>query len=371
MKLRSVRLSVIRMPLKRPFVTHLGAVSEREAILVEAEGEEGIVGYGEGVAFSSPWYTEETVQTSYHVLRDFLIPILRTQALTHPADAGRLFRSVRRNHMAKSAIETALWDLQAKREGVPLWRLLGGTGDSVPAGVVVATPDPSAAVAQIEEYLEQGYQRVKVKIRPGQDVEYLARLRKRFPDLSLMADANGAYSLNGADRLKALDEFGLVMIEQPLPAGDLVDHAELQSRLATPIGLDESIATYEDARTALALGSCRAISIKMARVGGLGEAKRIHDLCVARGIPVCAGGMIEFGISRAHNLALASLPGFTIPGDISGSDRFWEEDIIEPAIRVEGGAIALPDRPGIGFEINRKRLREVTLFSEVFPFAQG
>lgn len=367
MRLRSVRLTVIRMPLRRPFVTHLGAVSEREAIIVEVEGQDGVTGCGEGVAFSSPWYTEETVQTCYHVLRDFLIPILKVKALSHPADAARAFRAVKRNHMAKSAIETALWDLQAKREGVPLWRLLGGTGSPVPSGVVVADPDPSAAASQIEAYLEQGYRRVKVKIGPGRDVDYIAALRTRFPDLPLIADANAAYTLADADRLRVLDEFGLLMIEQPLAAGDLVDHAELQSMIATPICLDEGIATYEDARTAIRLGSCRAVSIKMARVGGLGEAKKIHDLCAASGIPVCAGGMIEFGVSRAHNLALASLPGFTVPGDISGSDRFWEEDIIEPAIRVEGGAVALPDRPGIGFEINRRRLREVALSSEVFP----
>lgn len=366
--LKSVKMSVIKMPLKQPFITHLGTVSEREAIIIEAVGQEGAIGYGEGVAFTSPWYTEETVHTSWHVIRDFLIPLLRTKELSHPGDAYRLFSSVRRNNMAKSAIETALWDLQAKREGVPLWKLLGGTADSIPSGVVVGNPDLSVAIRQVDGYLAQGYQRVKVKISPDHDVEYIAELRKVFPELPLMADANSAYSLKDADRLKGLDEFGLLMIEQPLDVDDIVDHAKLQSQIATPICLDESIVTCEDARKAIELGSCKVINIKMGRVGGLGEAKRIHDLCLAKGIPVWAGGMIEFGISRAHNLALASLPGFTIPGDISGSDRYWEEDIIEPEIQVEKGSITLPQRPGIGFEINKKRLKEVTVFEETFQF---
>jgi o-succinylbenzoate synthase len=367
-RLKSVKLSVIKMPLKQPFITHLGTVSYREAIIVEAEGKEGAIGYGEGVAFSSPWYTEETVQTSYHILKDFLIPLLQFREISHPDEVFRMFSSVRRHHMAKSAIETALWDLQAKREGVPLWRLLGGTAESIPSGVVVGNPDLSLSIKQIEEFIKQGYQRVKVKISPEYDVDYIAEIRKQFPDLPLMADANSAYSLKDTDRLKALNEFELLMIEQPLDVDDIVDHAKLQSQISTPICLDESIVSFDDARKAIELGSCKVINIKMGRVGGLGEAKRIHDFCLSKGIPVWAGGMIEFGVSRAHNLALASLPGFTIPGDISGSERYWEEDIIEPKIQVENGSIVLPDRPGIGFDVNEKRLKEVTVFEEIFQF---
>lgn len=368
MKIKSIKLSLIKMPLKQPFTTQLGTVTEREAMIVEVEGQDGAFGYGEGVAFSSPWYTEETVQTSWHVLKDFIIPLIKEKGIAHPEGSFALFSSIRRNHMAKAAIETAFWDLQAKREGKPLSKLLGGTLNSIPSGVVVGNPNMPAAISQIEDYLEQGYKRVKVKISPENDIRYIAEIRKKFPDLPLMADANSAYSLGDVERLKALDEFSLLMIEQPLEYDDIVDHAKLQAQISTPICLDESIVTFDDARKAVELGSCKVINIKIGRVGGLGEAKRIHDFCAEKGIPVWAGGMIEFGISRAHNLALASMPGFTIPGDISGSDRYWEEDIIEPEIKVQHGSIILPDKPGIGFELNRKRLEEVTLYEEKIIF---
>ncbi|MEH7886131.1 o-succinylbenzoate synthase [Bacillus sp. JJ1609] len=368
MNIKSVKLSLIKMPLKQPFATHLGTVDEREAMIVEVEGNDGVSGYGEGVAFSSPWYTEETVQTSWHVLKDFIIPLIKKKGIAHAEEAFALFSSIRRNHMAKAAIETALWDLQAKRESKPLSKLIGGTVDTIPSGVVVGNPNLSAAITQIESYLEKGYNRVKVKISPENDIQYIAGLRKKFPDLPLMADANSAYTLEDVERLKALDEYGLLMIEQPLEYDDIVDHAKLQSQISTPICLDESIVTFDDARKAVELGSCKVINIKIGRVGGLREAKRIHDFCAVKEIPVWVGGMIEFGISRAHNLALATLPGFTIPGDISGSDRYWEEDIIDPEIKVNGGFINLPDRPGIGFELNRKRLKEVTIFEEKIIF---
>lgn len=368
MDIKAIKLSIVKMPLKHPFTTHLGSVTEREAIIVEVEDRNGLIGYGEGVAFSSPWYTEETVNTSYHVLKDFLIPLLSKKGISHPEDAYFLFSSVRRNHMAKAALETALWDLQAKIEGLPLSRLLGGTMEAIPAGVVVGNPNLPEALKQIDSYLKQGFKRVKVKISPEADFHYISEIRKQYPDLPLMADANSAYSLEDVDRLKALDEFGLLMIEQPLGYDDIIDHAKLQSQLETPICLDESIVTFDDARNAVELGSCKVINIKIGRVGGISEAKRIHDYCVSKEIPVWAGGMIEFGISRAHNIALASLPGFTIPGDISGSDRYWEEDIIEPEIMVDKGKIKIPERPGIGFELNRKRMNEVTVFEERFEF---
>lgn len=368
MNIKSIKLSVVNMPLKQAFTTHLGSVTEREAIIVQVEDQNGILGLGEGVAFSSPWYTEETVQTSWHVLKDFLVPLLRAKEITHPDEAFGLFSSVRRNHMAKAAIETALWDLQAKQEGIPLAKLIGGTMESIPSGVVVGNPDLAEAIKQIEGYLDLGYERVKVKISPENDIQYIGEIRRRFPELALMADANSAYSLGDADRLRALDDYGLLMIEQPLEYDDIIDHAKLQSQIATPICLDESIVTFDDARKAVELGSCKVINIKIGRVGGTGEAKRIHDFCISKGIPVWAGGMIEFGISRAHNIALASMPGFTIPGDISGSDRYWVEDIIEPEIKVLNGSINVPDRPGIGYGLNRKRLSEVTIFEETFHF---
>ncbi|MBS8265339.1 o-succinylbenzoate synthase [Mesobacillus boroniphilus] len=368
MDIKAVKLSIVKMPLKLPFTTHLGSVTEREAIIVEVEDRNGFIGYGEGVAFSSPWYTEETVNTSYHVLKDFLIPLLNKKGINHPDEAYLLFSTVRRNHMAKAALETALWDLQAKIESLPLSKLIGGTIEAIPAGVVVGNPDLPEALKQIEGYLEQGFQRVKVKISPEDDFQYISEIRKQFPDLPLMADANSAYSLEDVARLKALDEFGLLMIEQPLGYDDIIDHAKLQSQIETAICLDESIVTFDDARKAVELGSCKVINIKIGRVGGMGEAKRIHDYCVSKGISVWAGGMIEFGISRAHNIALASLPGFTIPGDISGSDRYWEEDIIDPEITVHNGMIRIPERPGIGYELNKKRMKEVTVFEERFEF---
>ncbi|WP_079510359.1 o-succinylbenzoate synthase [Mesobacillus jeotgali] len=366
MDIKSVCLSVIKMPLKQPFMTHLGSVTDREAIIVEVEDRNGIAGYGEGVAFTSPWYTEETVQTSFHMLKDFLIPLLKEKGISHPDEAFALFSSVRRNHMAKASLETALWDLHAKREGISLSKIIGGTMSAIPAGVVVGNPNLAEVLKQIESYLEQGFKRVKVKISPDADFQLISGIRKQFPDLPLMADANSAYSLRDVDRLKALDEFGLLMIEQPLGFDDIIDHAKLQEKIKTPICLDESIVTFEDARKAVELGSCGVINIKLGRVGGLNEAKRIHDYCHSKGIPVWAGGMIEFGISRAHNIAIASLPGFMIPGDISGSDRYWEQDIIQPEIKVENGMINVPGSPGIGVELNRKRMKEVTVIEERF-----
>ncbi|MBT2640385.1 o-succinylbenzoate synthase [Bacillus sp. ISL-39] len=368
MDIKAVHLSIIKLPLKHPFTTHLGSVTEREAIIVAVEDRNGYIGYGEGVAFSSPWYTEETVQTSYHMLKDYLIPLLKNKGISHPDQAFDLFSSVRRNHMSKAGLETALWDLQAKKEGVPLSALIGGTTEAIPAGVVVGNPSLTEALKQIEGYLKQGFKRVKVKISPEDDFHFISKIRKQYPNLPLMADANSAYSLKDVDRLKALDEFGLLMIEQPLGFDDIVNHATLQKQIDTPICLDESIVTFDDARKAIELGSCKIINIKIGRVGGLGEAKRIHDYCHSKGIPVWAGGMIEFGISRAQNIALASLPGFTIPGDISGSDRYWEQDIIMPEIKVENGMIKVPDSPGIGFELNRKRMKEVIVFEERFEF---
>ncbi|MDQ0196907.1 o-succinylbenzoate synthase [Neobacillus ginsengisoli] len=367
-KLSSVKLYVIKMPLKSPFLTHLGAVNEREGIIVEVTDADGISGFGEGVAFSSPWYTEETVESSLHMLTDFLIPLLQKQPIKHPEDALTLFKSIKRNNMAKAAIETALWDLYAKKMSLPLSKILGGTREKIPSGVVVATDSVANALKQIEAYLDEGYQRMKIKINPNQDYFFLSEIRRYYPDLPIMADANSSYSLKDMDRLKALDDFHLLMIEQPLAHDDIIDHALLQKEINTPVCLDESIVTFDDARKAIELGSCKVINIKVGRVGGLYEAKRIHDFCVEKDIHVWCGGMIEFGVSRAHNIALASLPGFSIPGDISASDRFWEQDIITPEVTVENGYVTVPQKPGIGFEINLKRLNELLLDKRVFTF---
>lgn len=368
MKIDSVKLSIIKVPLKSPFGTHLEKVIDREAIIVEITGRDGVRGYGEGVAFSSPWYTEETVKTSYHMLKDFLLPLLEKNPINHPAEASEVFSKIRRNPMAKAALETALWDLYAKEQNLSLSRLIGGKVDRIPSGVVVATASLPEAIQQTENYLAKGYRRVKIKISPKNDIELVSELRKRFPSLELMADANSAYTLNDLNRLKALDEYGLLMIEQPLGHDDIIDHSLIQKELTTPICLDESIVSFDDARKAIELGSCRVINIKIGRVGGLETAMKIHDFCLKKRIPVWCGGMIEFGISRAHNIALASLQGFTIPGDISGSNRYWEEDIIIPEVTVNNGHIEVPKGPGIGFKINQKRLSEITVFEETIIF---
>ncbi|MDP4163501.1 MAG: o-succinylbenzoate synthase, partial [Bacillota bacterium] len=307
------------------------------------------------------WYTEETVKTSLHMMSDFLIPLLKQRPVSHPDETLALFASIRGNKMAKAALEMALWDLYAKRKLLPLSRVLGGTQERIPAGVVIATDSISSAIEQIEHYLLEGYQRIKLKIHPGHDISVLADIRRHYPDLPIMADANSAYTLKDADRLKALDEFRLLMIEQPLAHDDIIEHSFLQKQLKTPICLDESIHSFDDVRKAVEFGSCQIINIKIGRVGGLLEAKKIHDYCVEREIKVWCGGMIEFGVSRAHNIALASLPGFTIPGDISASSRFWEQDIILPEVIVEKGFVKVPDAPGIGFSINAQRLKQVTL----------
>ncbi|MCR2821765.1 o-succinylbenzoate synthase [Lederbergia panacisoli] len=366
-----VCLSLIEMPLKKPFTTHLGTVKKRQSIIIEVVDADGVSGFGEAVAFSSPWYTEETTATVLHMLKDFLIPKLFKEKINHPKEVSSLFDSIRRNEMAKAGIESAIWDLYAKKQNQSLSRLLGGTRREIPAGAVVATQDIHKALKQIEIFQNQGYQRIKVKINPEIDVVLLKEIRKVYPDIPLMADANSAYTLADADHLKALDEFKLMMIEQPLSVTDIIDHAMLQKQISTPICLDESITSFHDAYSAIKLGSCRIMNIKMGRVGGMENARRIHNLCVDHQIQVWCGGMIEFGVSRAHNIALASLSGFTIPGDLVSSNHYWEEDIIEPIIEVKNGIISVPVEAGIGFSINRKRLKEVTIFNEEYKKGKG
>ncbi len=353
--------------MKTPFTNSLTTVTDRELILVEVEDESGRIGWGECSAFSSPWYTEETIGTAWHVMEDFLIPRLLHTSLHHPRDVAERFQPIRRHPMAKAAIEGAVWDVWCKAEGIPLARALGGTRERIASGVAVGAGDLGVMVETIRCRVEQGYCRVKVKVKPGADIKVLKRIRLEFPDLPLMADANSAYTLEDVDHLKQLDDFSLMMLEQPLAADDIVDHARLQAELSTPICLDESLHSAADVRRALELGSCRVVNVKPARVGGLSEAKRIHDLCLDRGIPLWCGGMLETGVGRAHSIALASLDGFTLPGDISASNRYWHQDVIEPEITLEEGSIKVPwDRPGIGFEVDRHRLQEVRVKKKVY-----
>lgn len=366
MRIERIKLSIVSMKLKTPFTTHLGTVNEREGIVIEAIDREGVSGFGEVVAFSSPWYTEETVQTSLHMLKEFFIPLLFGSTIEHPSEVTPIFNQFRRNFMAKAGLEMAIWDLYAKEREQSLSSLLGGTQNAIQSGVVVGAKSMKETLMQMERNLENGYKRVKVKISPQNDYEYIQSIRTHFPHVELMADANSAYTLKDINQLKALDEFGLLMIEQPLGYDDIVEHAKLQAELQTPICLDESIVTFDDAKKAIELGSCRVINIKAGRVGGIQAVKNIHDYCLEKGVPVWCGGMLEFGISRAHNIAIASMPNFTIAGDISASSRYWEEDITTPEVIVRNGMIDVPSGPGIGFEINRKRLEDVTIFEESF-----
>ncbi|WP_046176633.1 o-succinylbenzoate synthase [Domibacillus indicus] len=356
MKIKRLAMHVIRMPLKQPFYTHLQTVADREAIIIEVEDRDGTIGWGEASAFSTPWYTEETVKTEWHMIKDFLFPMLQGKEIRHPDDAGTLFSALRGNQMAKAGVESALWDLYAKKQNQPLFQVLGGIRTSISTGAVAAGKSVNEMLERIQRLIEDGYERIKIKIGPNQDIELLKAVRKAYPHIPLMADANSAYSLADIAHLTQLDQYGLIMIEQPFSVEDMWNHAKLQNVLKTPVCLDESIRSLHDAVCAVEMQACRVINLKFSRVGGLSEAKRIHNYCFERKIDLWAGGMIEFGVSRAHNAALSSLPGFTMPGDIVSTSHYWEEDIIDPGIFVERGRIQLSAEAGIGYPVNRARL---------------
>ncbi|MED1854292.1 o-succinylbenzoate synthase [Brevibacillus borstelensis] len=367
MKAEKVVLRKMSMTLKSPFQTSFGTQIVRDFILVEVHTKD-FVGYGECVVSGEPLYSEETVGTAWHMLEDFLLPMLFEKGeITHPDEVGALFAPIRRNNMAKSALDAAYWDLYAKEQGISLAKALGGTKDKIDVGISLGIEaDINDLFRNVEKYLELGYRRMKIKIAPGKDVQVIRALRERFGNIPMMADANSAYTLEDVDILKQLDEFDLMMIEQPLAHDDIIDHATLQNALKTPICLDESIHSYDDARKAIELGSTRIINMKVGRVGGLSEAKRIHDLCQEKGIPLWCGGMLESGIGRAHNIAVTTLPNFTLPGDTAGSSRYWKEDIISPEVEVDAdGTIAVPDLPGIGYTPVPELIEKYTTASKV------
>jgi O-succinylbenzoate synthase len=319
------------------------------------------------VAAEDPGYSYETTDTAWSVLTDFLVPGLLGREIDDARDLLAPVAWVRGHRMAKAGLEMAAWDLEARRRGVSLAELLGGRRGDVAVGVSVGIqPSDEALVEKVRGYVDEGYARIKIKIKPGRDVETLTAVRTEFPDLPMMADANSAYSLQDVARLRALDGLGLMMIEQPLAYDDLLDHSRLQREIETPICLDESIRSVRDAELALDLGAGRIINIKPGRVGGFAQAKAIHDLCRDRGIPVWCGGMLESGVGRAHNVALASLPGFTLPGDISASRRYWERDIVEPEFVMTGGTMQVPPGPGIGVAVREDEFPELTRRVQVF-----
>ncbi len=358
MKLESITLTHLRMPLVSPFETSFGRIHERECILVTIRSE-GLTGYGECVADRDPGYAYETSGTAWHILKDFILPLLLGQDVADAADFRRRVRHIRGHPMAKAGVEMALWDLLGKRAGKSLRELLGGERERVPVGVSVGLQEsPGVLVRTVEGYLTQGYARVKIKIKPGRDVADASAVRRAFPDLKLQVDANSAYTLETARALRPLDDLNLLLIEQPLAEDDLWDHHLLQKEFRTPLCLDESILSARHARQALEMDACRVINIKAGRVGGLSEAVAIHDLCRARAVPVWCGGMLETGVGRASNLALASLPGFVLPGDISASDRYYEQDITNERFTLNpDSTINVPTAPGLGVTIDSGALK--------------
>lgn len=365
--IKKIILHRLMMRLNDPFTTSFGTFQDKEFFVIEAIDENGTHGFGESVAFSSPWYTEETVKTNEHVMEDFLIPLLFRAPITHPDEVSVRFSPIRRNNMAKAGLEGAIWDLYAKRNQQSLANALGGEKTEIDVGVSIGLqPTTKQLLKVIESKLQEGYKRIKLKIKPGSDVEMLKEVRREFPEIPLMADANSAYTLKDIEHLKKLDELNLLMIEQPLAHDDIVDHAKLQAELTTPICLDESIHSFEDARKAIELGGCKIINIKIGRVGGLTESLKIHDYCKQHEIPVWCGGMLEAGIGRAHNIALTSLSQFTLPGDTAGSSHYWQQDIIEPEVIVENGIIKVPNGLGIGYELNRSSLEKFRVQQKIF-----
>jgi o-succinylbenzoate synthase len=358
MKIERVDIMLVRMGLINPFGTSSSYKDHLEHILVKVYAG-GLVAWGECACPTGPFYNEETTETCWHMLRDYLAPAVRGREWQSIEELLGLYSKVKRNNFAKAGLEMACWDLLARAEGKPLHALLGGTRSEILSGVSLGVEvDINRLFDLIDQYLGEGYRRIKLKIAPGKDVEVVRQVRERYPDIQLTADANSAYTLDDLPTLKQLDDFGLALIEQPLAHDDIVDHATLQRELRTPICLDESILSADDARKALDLGSCRVINVKVSRLSGLLEAKRVHDLCYSRGVPVWCGGMHEYGIGRAANVAIASLPGFTLPGDVSGSDKYYRVDIVDPPVLAHNGAIPVPDGVGLGYTPNEERIRE-------------
>ena len=361
MRLDQVTLRLVRLPLVRTFRTSSSVKDQINHLLIHVRTADGGEGWGESASPSDPYYCPETTETCWHILRDFLVPGVLGRDWDTPDDLVRLFGPIKGNGFARAGLEMAAWDALARSQGVSLSRLLGGTRAEIASGVSLGIErDIPALLDQVERYVAEGYRRIKLKIAPGWDIEPVRAVRARFPDVPLQVDANSAYTLADGATLRALDDFDLLLIEQPLAHDDIIDHSHLQRQLRTPICLDESIHSADDARKALDLGACRVINIKVGRVGGLGEARRIHDLCLARGVPVWCGGMHEFGVGRAANLAIASLPGFTLAGDVSGSAKYYREDLVEPPITADRGMVRVPTVPGIGHEPVPERVERQT-----------
>lgn len=365
MKIDEIILREVQMPLVRPFETSFGVTRNRRILLVEIHSE-GLVGWGECTAGEHPYFSEESTDTAWIVLLNELAPLLAAAEPAHGGDCPRIFGAVRGHRMAKAALENAVWDLEAQREGISLAQLLGGIKEKIPCGVSIGIqPSIPALLDVIEKELAAGYQRIKLKCRPGWDTEVFAKVRARWPKILLSCDANSAYRFKDADHLTSFDAFKLLMIEQPLWYDDFYYHSILQKRLSTPVCLDESIHNRRDALAAIEMDSCRILNIKLGRVGGFSEAIAVHNVAQERGVPVWCGGMLESGIGRAHNIALSTLENFTLPGDVSASSRYWAEDLVEPEIAVSAkGEIDIAATPGRGYEVRTDLVERLTVRRE-------
>lgn len=370
MKIKSVELIEINLPLVHFFETSFGRTYERRIILTHVQDEDGAEGWGEATCGETPSYSEEWTDAAWDVIEKILAPMVIGAKVENASQIWNLMKPVRGNRMAKAAIETACWDLEAKRLGVPLWRHLGGENREIACGVSIGIQDSvDQLLDKIQIELDAGYQRIKIKIAPHWDYEVIKQVRETFGDIKLMGDANSAYTLDDINLFKRMDEFKLMMIEQPLPHDDIIDHAKLQRKIFTPVCLDEPIKSPEDARKAIQLKSGQIINLKNGRVGGHLQSKLIEKIARENGMPVWCGGMLESGIGRAHNIAISTLKGYTLPGDVSASKRYWHEDIIEPAVEVsKKGTILAPEKAGIGFEVRRDRIRKLAVRKTTVKF---
>jgi len=364
--LERLELREIELPLRWPFETSFGRTTKRRILIVRVFDKSGAYGYGECTAPEDPFYNHETIDTAWLIVAKYVAPLVAAAHLRSAGQTGPATARIRGNRMARGSVEAAIWDLEARLAGRPLWQYIGGTQSEIASGVSIGLQESTEALLKkVTAEVEKGYRRIKIKIKPGKDLDLVKAIRTELPDVPLMVDANSAYSLDHTGLMKQLDDYGLMMIEQPLAAGDIVDQSKLQAELKTPICLDESILTAADARHAWELGSCRIINIKLGRVGGHTEARLIAEFAAAHGIPVWCGGMLESGVGRAHNIAMSTLAGFTLPGDVSASERYWEEDIIDPPVTVSAsGTIQAPQGIGIGFQVNEKRVEALTVRRE-------
>jgi o-succinylbenzoate synthase len=367
MRVESITLRKLKMRLKAPFETSFGVSYDRPILLVELQAD-GVTGWSEVTSSEGPFFNAESVDISWLVLRDFLIPLVLGKSFEHASEIPKAFAAIRGHEMARAGIETALWDVEAQQRGLPLWKLLGGTQQEIPCGVSLGLQAaPEKLLEKVAVEVASGYQRIKIKIKPGKDIAYISAVRKAYPNIRLSVDANSAYTLDDVHHLRSFDDYYLLMMEQPLWWDDIYAHSKLQRQIKTVICLDESIPHLRDAQTAVELGACGIINIKLGRVGGHTNARDIQAYCLSKQIPNWCGGMLECGIGRAHNIAVSTLPGYTLPGDVSASKRYWVEDVIEPEVEVTPlGTIRVPQTPGLGYHVRTDLIERLTLEKQTF-----